>query len=308
MKISFRPKRQSGAALLATTALLVAVGSAAFLDHLNETTDHDLQETLETTDSLAVGKAVLLAYAITGNTRPGELPCPDVDYDGEAVAGVDYSTAPGNACTQLLGWLPYVNLNSSAIEDGSGARLWYALSDDYHEGGIGVLNSEVGGQLGLKNGTGGVVADDIVAVLIAPGVADGDTQWSRPGENATHDATDFAMVDDFLEGLNADTDLTDFSSSSSATFNDRVMVITRAELMQGVERRVLGEFAVILDDARAGGLYPWLKSFEDPQGLDPSVDDFRGEVGTREGFLPLHVAGEDFDTTFTVTWDITNPT
>ena len=114
------------------------------------------------------------------------------------------------------------------------------------------------------------------------------------------------MVEDFLEGVNADTDLTDFSTSSAATLNDRVMVITRRELMQGVEKRVLGEVAVILDNARSGGIYPWLKSFEDPQSIDPAADEFRGEVGTREGLLPLHVADEDFDTTFTVTWNMTN--
>ena len=121
--------------------------------------------TLATSEALAVGKAVLLAYAITSDTRPGELPCPDVNYDGEALVGDDYSAATGNPCTQLLGWLPHVTLSTSVIEDGSGARLWYALSDDYHEGGTGVLNSEVSGQLDLVDGGGSVVADDIVAVI-----------------------------------------------------------------------------------------------------------------------------------------------
>ena len=306
MQISPRLGRQSGVALLATTVLLVVVGTSTMLDRLNQNVDSDLEETLATSEALAVGKAVLLAYAITSDTRPGELPCPDVDYDGEALVGDDYSAATGNPCNQLLGWLPYVTLSSSVIEDGSGARLWYALSDDYHEGGTGVLNSEVSGQLDLLDGGGSVVADDIVAVIIAPGVADGDTQYDRPGEDDSPDATDFSTVADFLEGVNADTDLTDFSTSSAATLNDRVMVITRSELMQGVEKRVLGEVAVILDNARSGGIYPWLKSFEDPQSIDPAADEFRGEVGTREGLLPLHVADEDFDTTFTVTWNMTN--
>ena len=41
MKISLRSGRQSGAALLATTVLLVVVGTSTMLDRLNHNVDSD---------------------------------------------------------------------------------------------------------------------------------------------------------------------------------------------------------------------------------------------------------------------------
>lgn len=132
--------------------------------------------------ALARAQEALLAYAVavapdTAAKRPGDLPCPDLNNDGSAE--LTCVTAD-----KRLGRLPWKTLDLSDVRDGSGERLWYALSGAFDRttgnqcpvsGGPNCLNSDTPGTLTVRD-TGGVTMHDgsdpatgAVAVVIAPG-------------------------------------------------------------------------------------------------------------------------------------------
>ena len=146
------------------------------------------------------------------------------------------------------------------LRDGAGERLWYALSDNFRNNPklAGGLNSETLAQLILDGASG--PNDKVVALIIAPGV-----------ELAAQNRTLFpGAVAHYLESNNASVgDQSFVSADASVDFNDRVVAITRAELMGAVERRVMGEVSRVLQDYKltyGGGVsYPWLSPFGDPK-------------------------------------------
>jgi hypothetical protein len=303
-------RAQRGVALI-VFLLVLLVGSSVFLiDHAQSSVNAELKRQARSTTALAAAKAALIAYAVQDANRPGSLPCPDADYDGQS-ALADYGT-PIVGCVSRLGWLPYQTLDMQEVRDASGARLWYAVSDNYRANSSVALNSETIGGLSVDGGP-----TDIVAVILSPGAAhsdvlatDPDETQLWPGENEAHDAsTDLVQ---FLEGINADGDLNTYASSAAVSFNDRLMVITRAELMRAVEKRVAGELLGSLQAFRdTQGVFPWPVPFTDPRiGIAPEndytsdeyLDDLNYRV-TTEGLIPMHGAvGEEFDTAFQVNW------
>ena len=186
--------------------------------------------------------------------------------------------------------------------DSEDERLWFALADLYHSGHQDPLNSDVPGSLQVDAYT------DIVAVVIAPLAPVDDAQDAyRPGESAAHDAV--VDVGHYLEHANADATLTTYVSQvSSGDFNDRLIALTRAELMAAVEKRVLGEVAQVLETYRneswnTATVYPWLA----PLG-DPSASAFEASVGTSVGYLSYHEPNDAFATSYLMDWDLNSAT
>ena len=295
-------RRQRGIALLALTTLMVVVGSGAMLEGLTELVTGAANEPdRHTVEVLAEAKVALLTYAMNGATRPGELPCPDADFDGESAEG------GGSICATYRGWLPYKTLGLTELLDADDERLWYGVSSAFHSGGLVPLNSDTEGQLTLNGST-----DDIVAVIISPHAPiDSDCLAQADGRPAIGNARD---ADDevaaFLESANASGDLTTYVTDAapcgdgSATHNDQIVAITRAELMAVVEKRVLDEIADRLELYRVAawnteGVYPWLATLADPQ-----VSPFKSSAGTTVGFLPYHEPGESFSTALSMRWNI----
>ena len=283
-------RAQRGQALLIMMLFVVMAGAALLLDGVNSAAQNRGDIDARTTRALADAKAALMAYAVTDANRPGELPCPDIDHDGDAGLP-EYA---GSNCTSLRGWLPWRTLDMIDSDDGSGSRLWYAVSDAFHAADAGALNPDTVGGVSVDAGAAG----DVVAVIIAPGEALG--AQGRPGTG--HDAA--THVGEYLEGVNADADLTTYVSTAGGTFNDRVAYITATELLRATERRVLGEVAAALTAYRqANGAYPWLSPFDDPYSGSAALYD--GVPGTRFGHLPFVDAtevGETQDTGYTITW------
>ncbi|MGQ2967070.1 hypothetical protein [Methylophilus sp.] len=97
--------------------------------------------------------------------RPGDLPCPDRDNDG--IAEVNCSK------TSRLGRLPWRTLGLGDIRDGSGERLWYAVSERYKNNTrVLPLNTDTPGSWTVRT-LNGMVWDatqgsGVVAVIIAP--------------------------------------------------------------------------------------------------------------------------------------------
>jgi len=214
--------REQGAALLVMLALLIVAAGYLLISRLNAT-DMQHAKQFDTQHALADAKAALLGQAIGSATRPGELPCPDRTGDGL----VDPCTGSGPA---HIGRLPVLTLQLDDGHDETGETFWYAVDRAFDATG-GAINSDTPATLALDG-------QSVVALIFAAGGPVG-TQ-TRPF-GATNNAANY------LEDDNADGDA-DFVSHAAGDFNDRVIAITREELMQAVERRVLGETAHALSD------------------------------------------------------------
>lgn len=278
--------RQSGAALLALVFVVIAASAYLLVLKLNAATRPYLREQ-RSVAGLNEAKQALIAYALSfpdlsGTTDPtagpGYLPCPDTDNDG--------SPNPPCGGPVALGRFPGEWLDVIDYEDHAGERFWYAISGNFRNNPkLQPLNSDTPGQLSVDGVT------DVVAVIFAPG-SPTEAQTGRPS----------SAIIDYLEGENADGD-TEFSAN--AWGNDRLVYITRQELMQVIEKRVLGDVAKAFSAYQGSyGGYPWLSPF-----VDPSTSAFRGVPGTSQGHIPFHWTGSPaFTTDLSLYWNITNST
>ncbi len=285
-----RRGRQTGAALLALVFVVVAASTYLLVLKLNAAT-RPYQREQQSVSVLQEAKQALIAYAVSfpdlsgtidETAGPGYLPCPDTDNDGSP------ESFAWN-CDDEVGRFPGEFLHVTDYEDGSGERLWYSVADNFrniankHK----PMNSDTQGQLSVDSIT------DVVAVIMAPGPPT-ETQVGRPSLTVT----------EYLEGENADGD-TNFSSNAG---NDRLVYITRQELMQAIEKRVLGDVAHTLNTYRSEyGGFPWLSTFAKSDN-----SPFRSTIGEEKGHLPFHWADDDstvpgvnpFSTSIQVSWNL----
>lgn len=243
--------RESGQALLLLLALIITL-AFGFVFEFSRPTALAIGHDKQTAAALAQAKDALIGYAASDANRPGELPCPDVDNDGASTPISDYS---GSNCINLVGRLPWKTLGLPDLRDGGGERLWYALSDVYHAGATPPLTSDTLGQLTV---TGSASATNVVAIVFSPGEVL-NTQVRDPANENN--------VANYLEGENANGDTIFTTGAASAIFNDRLLVITNADLMPVVEQRVAREIISILQSYKTAtaalgynggaGVYPW---------------------------------------------------
>ena len=181
-------KPQRGIALIMMLALLGFVVVGVLLT-IARSSAVETEREKRTTQVLAQAKEGLLAYAVAVlpdslAKRPGDLPCPDLDNDGQAE-----SLCPNAA--QRIGRLPWKTLGLSDLRDADGERLWYALSTRFQRrtfnqcpsaGGPTCLNSETPGTITVRDPVGTIVHDGTspandpaivptgaIAVVFAPG-------------------------------------------------------------------------------------------------------------------------------------------
>ena len=126
--------------------------------------------------------------------------------------------------------------------------------------GAGTLNSDTPGQLTV---TGTQPATDVVAIIFAPGEP-------LPTQNRVASPNTVAS---WLEGENANGDVTFDAAAPSSTFNDRLLVITRDMLMPAVEQRVARQARRCLENfaAGAGGRYPFAAPMSDVTAYDDGI-------------------------------------
>ncbi len=282
-------KVQIGATLLIFMLILVVGASYSLLNQLNAATKlYTRQET--TSLALAEVKQTLISYAVTYPERsgtvdmtagPGYMSCPDTNNNG----------SPNTPCRpNAVGRFPGKFLDVSNYIDGSGERLWYAISDNFRNIGTKFqpMNSDAPAQLTVDGIT------DIVAVIIAPGEP-GTGQTNRPSNNIT----------DYLEGDNATTGDNSFTLNSGG--NDVVTYITRQELMAVIEKRILAEVEDRINNYQAThSAFPWLSPFS-----NPSTSTFKSTAATYEGHIPYHYLGDvagasnrnPFSTNISVDWN-----
>lgn len=264
-------QRQQGAGLF-VLLLLGQLGVAAYLQSTNasrfsnpRTTEADLQVTLST------ARDILIARAANDDNRPGSLPCPDLLTDSPGLANIpgdgkaDMLTR--NQCPSTIGRLPWVTLDMPEPRDDWNNTLWYVIAPNLRDDNSAIpINSDTPTGL-AQDGNG-----EIAALLIA-GRAPKAGQH-RPSDTPT----------DYLEGELFGTGKFDYMSPDK-NGNDRMLVISREELMAAVEQRAVNSVRRCLSaHARQTGHYPWPAPF--------SAVARQGITGARFGRLPLSQPGE----------------
>jgi len=297
---------QRGFAMIAILALIAMISAFLIASALNRTAaDISNEREDRSMSALRKAKAALIAYAAneqwqsyknppppppsnTGYFQPGALPCPDRDDDGDAdCVGTGITTT-----SSIIGRLPFKTLGIDDLRDASGERLWYALSHDFRKlrcsGGTvppncTVINSDTQGQLTV---VGIVPATQVVAVVFAPGEA---------LQSQNRDPTNASAHNNPLNYLEGPPNLSDpvnyvFTTAlPSTTFNDRALVITKAELMDAVEPVVAANIErdikpMVQDYFTKWGAYPFAMTFAAPPA---SVTAYQGTSGQKQGLLPL---------------------
>jgi hypothetical protein len=285
--------------------LLVAAASYALITKLNASRKPYVRD-LVTNQALAEAKQALISYAVTypeehnNDFGPGYLPCPDRNKDGEA----DGACAIAGPTNFTIGRFPWKTLKTNDLKDSSGERFWYVLSENYRNNPkLEPLNSETQGQLSIDIDADGDIdaadINDVVAIIIAP---------QEAINNQTRDAseTDIALeIANFLEDENNNFD-NDFVVSKwdivneQYTINDRLVYITRSELMEQVEKRILGDAKQILSNYFATyNAYPWLSPFADPKTVEKRL------IGNHSGANDQLISLTDSSASFTQ-WGVTS--
>lgn len=256
--------------------MMVGMVAALLVYGMVDTTSAALRRDKDVAAVLAQAKQALIGRAVADDTRPGSLPCPDIDDDGSAelFAGTD--------CPSYIGRLPWRTLGLPDLRDAAGERLWYALSNNFRdEMAAGTLNSDTKGNRTVYSETTAVtLTSEAVAVIFAPGpVLPGQVRDAAGKNNpanyldATGGANNSIAAGPFV------------SAQSSGAFNDKLLVITTANLIPVVEMRVAREMLALLNLYRnAGGntcaCYTWGDNDFNNEGDD---DVFRGWLPLNEG-------------------------
>ena len=220
---------QRGQAFLLLVITLV-LGAAAIFYSLTTATTPEIERDRKTAEALAKAKDALIAYASgrDSTNRPGELPCPDTNNNGTTESSC-------NTAASRIGRLPWATLGIPDLRDGSGERLWYAVSSNFLSSAKTTLNSNTVGEFTV---TGISPASNVIAIVFAPGtVVAGQSRTTANVNNAAH----------YLESENASVDTTFTTAMSSGTFNDRLLAITPAMFFPQVEMRVAREARVFLN-------------------------------------------------------------
>jgi type II secretory pathway pseudopilin PulG len=234
--------------------------------------DSEQMQDQATQMALTQAKEALIAYAgermydaigdpdnagVTIPDTPGHLPCPAVVPPTVTPEGSSAGTCGGENET-VVGRLPWRTLGINAPRDGTGECLWYAVSGRFkhYPRGNETFNWDTAGQIRVINLDGSVLADNVAAVVMAPGAPIGQTR--TPGGLAaictgSHYPADYLEADpDPDRGISNSTmrsndpDKPAISTmiaggidpaTREVKFNDRFAIITAQELADAVARR-----------------------------------------------------------------------
>lgn len=278
---------QAGAALIVSMLLVLLIGISAFLA-ISQGNSAEAAKQRRTDEALAEAKAALIGYAIgrpldvaETQRRLGELPCPDVDGDGDADISCDSEAS-------RIGRLPWRTLGLRDLRDGDGERLWYAVSHVYKlnprttcnfSEEAGCLNSDTAGSITVRNADGNITHDaspsdpptyrGAIAVIIAPGAV----LTRQDGTAQVRDAAGVSQPTNYLDNANGEdnANFVDYAgngfiagpvrspTTDAIIANDRIAILTHDDLIPALEKRVAQEVANCLDTYATANnnRYPW---------------------------------------------------
>lgn len=249
-------RRPRGYVLLLVTAAVAVALVSMLVGSLNSAAVRNRRAEVSAA-ALAQAREALIGYALarrssTGapNARPGELPCPDRDDDGDD----DGSCSAGE-----IGRLPWRSLGLAPPIDGSGELIWYALAGAFRNRNMNnnPINSGTRGNLVVYGGDGvGVLADDVVFVLFAAGPPLAGQDRSAATAVCPYDGASKAAnrcPDNYLEAgdpdgagpapvrSNAVQGGPFIATVDNALFNDRLLYVRTDEFIRRVEHGVGSE-------------------------------------------------------------------
>ena len=252
------PSRHSGAALLVVLLILILGGLGWFLQQAPAPASVKSERDQTTAQALAGAKEALLGYAAyypESNSNPsdaphprkgfvpGHLPCPDT---GNALEneGAEAGTCESKGIS-AIGHFPWRSLGVPPPRDGEGECLWYAVSGNHKANPkADLLNPDSDALLTIVTADGTTLAEQVVAVLFSAGASlpDQQREYTKGECRWDYDASRFL---DTLNGVNnaalnaAPEGISRFIvANANATFNDRLLWITRDELFARVEARL----------------------------------------------------------------------
>jgi hypothetical protein len=254
--------RQHGQALL---GLLVLLGMAlsVFVYNMIDPAGASARRQVRTEVAMREARDALIGWSAhrtssgaLPNARPGELPCPDSNNDG---------FEDGNCGAGAIGRVPWRTLGIPEPKDETGETLWYAIAGPFRIWNVNAnpINSDTRGDLTVyQDSTATVVTTEAVAVIISPAAALGAQNRScTVGVNCTAagqcttvpaSLTPKCNPANYLEttsGINnATADAQFIAAQTSGVFNDKLLVVTTADLITVVEQRVARELLALLID------------------------------------------------------------
>lgn len=243
--------------LIGLVTAIALIFAGLMLNHLNRGQLKKLK--IQKSQSVLVeAKQALLAYSTEtfpaapncslNCPRPGDLPCPDLNNDGEAESSC-------NTQASRIGRLPWKTLGLNDLKDGDGESLWYAVSDQYKNNPRVIpLNSDSVGSISLRNSQGILTFDassqqGLAAVLIAPHQpitrADGfqqvrDTQNSLSPSNyleTAYNEDNASFIDNQVDGFISG----EIKLNDRVIVNDLILPVTNVQMQTVMQKRVLGE-------------------------------------------------------------------
>lgn len=223
---------QSGIALLSLLFLFTIMLAGTLISAWNTRQAAEGRDA-KTRAALQQAKDALIGYAANSSSAPGRLPCPE---DTSAIGTANEGQAQ-SSCTTVasrLGRFPWRTLKTGKLVDSNGEALWYGVSPGFSQAPI---NSNTPGQLNI-DGT----PNAAVAIIIAPGIALGSQQHSQPS------AANPPLATNYLD-LSNPAGILFVTTGPAATFNDKVLALSHAELFATVNRVVLAEVRGLDDQA-----------------------------------------------------------
>jgi hypothetical protein len=262
---------------LALFLVILVLGTVAVLLSSPNTAALRVARDKVSDQALAQAKIALIGRAARDDNRPGSLPCPDTDGDGSA------ETFAGNDCPAYIGLLPWRTLGLPDLRDGSGERLWYALSPNFRDHPTAEpINSDLAGNIETRSPAGTVVAGDVVARVIAPGRAIG--AQARPSADPAQYVEFQAPIPPLLAGGL-------YPYQILATSNDAILPISQRDLFTVVDQAVFSRLPKITAKMKTLAAkwtrYPFPAPFADPgiSTLAGSNTSFNGALF--EGLAPV---------------------
>lgn len=243
-------RNQSGAAVLVLLVVIIMGSAFLLVSKLNKGVNMRTNQSQDIA-ALATARDALIGASVLSTVQPGRLPCPDLTNDGVSAA------ACPTAATQI-GHLPWQTLGLGDLRDSSGERLWYAVADSHRPGGSAQINSDTAASLTVD----GAPAPGIVAVVFAPGEILNGQNRANPNNVASY------LEDDNIDfDTNLVTQAPPPPAGAPPNFNDRLIVISRNELMKHVERHVVAEVRTALNNYFAtpgNDFFPYAAELDDP--------------------------------------------
>ena len=305
-------KSQSGYVLLFLVLALLGIAGvvgAGFTQNVKKTVDRERY--LHNERVLKEAKQALLMYAyrypetalaFNGTIRgPGRLPCPDTDAPGGA--GTPNPVANCIAAgTAVVGRFPW-NANGMDFYDARDAaneRLWYAVSENFANPDLDVINSDTLGTITIHDQSGTRLYDGsiagVAAVIIAPGPAIDrggvvqNRQTAAQQLNPTNYLDLFGALDnaDFINSDATDGFVlgpVDNLAAGTIIVNDQIILVTAEEVIAMAEQATLQAYQKAINDYNANigvDAYPWLDDYL----TTPTLAVFDADVGVRLGRVP----------------------